>query len=77
MNSNALKEQATNEIESTLWKLGNGNDSVFPSFELDSINLDYGIQKDENGDILLETKFVNKRTKEKICIRVKVETEEV
>ena len=69
-----IKEKAINEIESVLWKLGCNSDSVFPDFEILNCDLDYGVQKDENG-ILLETKYKTKN-ENRIMVRVSINVEE-
>ena len=67
-----LKYEATQEIESALWKLGSNDSKVFPNFEVDNCDLDYGIQTD-GEDIILETKYLT--DKQRVFVRVKVEVE--
>ena len=73
MTAGELKYEATQEIESALWKLGNNDSKIFPNFEVDNLDLDYAIQND-GEDILLETRcFTGDRRK--VFVRVKVEVE--
>lgn len=69
-----IKEKAINEIESVLWKLGCGTNSIFPDFEIVNCDLDYGVQKD-GDDILLETKYKTKN-ENRILVRVSIGVEE-
>ena len=73
MTAGELKYEATQEIESALWKLGNDDSKIFPNFEVDNSDLDYGIQND-GEDILLETICFTK-DRRKVFVRVKVEVE--
>lgn len=67
-----LKEKVLTEIENCLWRLGeDGEDSVFPNFDLNSHELEYGIQRDDS-DIIVETKAKTK-TGEIILVRLNVE----
>lgn len=75
MNFEEMKSKAVDEIESQLWKLGQNQDnSIFPEFESDE--LDYGVQREDDGSIFLETRFVD-GNKERIGIKVIVEIERV
>ena len=53
-----FREEALKEIENCLWRLGDYTDgtdnSVFPNFDLNSHELEYGIQREGNV-ILVET----------------------
>lgn len=67
-----LKEKILSEIENNLWRLGeDGEDSVFPNFDLNSHELEYGLQRD-GSEIIVETKAKTK-TGEKILVRVNIE----
>lgn len=67
-----LKERVLTEIENNLWRLGDDSeDSVFPNFDLNSHELEYGIQRD-NSDIIVETK-AKTRTGERILVRLNIE----
>ena len=70
-----LKQQAIKEIQIVLLKLGDaGSSDVFPDFNMDWCDLEYGIQND-NNDLLIETKYRDGKTKDRILIRVKIEVE--
>ena len=70
-----LKQQAIKEIEIALLKLGDsGSSDIFPDFNMDWCDLEYGIQND-NDNLLIETKCRNGETKNRILIRVKIEVE--
>ena len=68
-----LKEKTLSEIENNLWRLGKDGDdsSVFPNFDLDSNELEYGIQRN-NSEIIIETKAKTK-TGERILVRLNIE----
>lgn len=67
-----LKEKVLSEIENNLWRLGeDGEDSIFPNFDLNSHELEYGVQRDDS-DFVVETKAKTK-TGERILVRLNVE----
>ena len=66
-----LKEKVLSEIENNLWRLGEDNDSAFPNLELNSHELEYGLQRDDS-DIIVETKAKTK-TGERILVRLNIE----
>lgn len=72
MSIEELKEKVLTEIENNLWGLGDdGENSVFPNFDLNSHELEYGVQRDDYG-INIETKAKTK-TGERILVRLNVE----
>ena len=73
MTGGELQEKALNEIETVLWKVGDGGFSeIFPDFNMD-VDLVYGIQR-EGEDIILETKCFTK-DKRRVFVRVKITLE--
>jgi hypothetical protein len=67
-----LKEKVLSEIENNLWRLGeDGEDSAFPNFDLNSHELEYGVQRD-NSDFIVETKAKTK-TGERILVKLNIE----
>lgn len=54
----AFREEVLQEIENCLWRLGDYTDgtgnSLFPNFDLNSHELEYGVQREGNV-ILVET----------------------
>jgi hypothetical protein len=67
-----LKEKVLSEIEKNLWRLGeDGEDSVFPNFDLNSHELEYGVQRDDS-EIIIETK-AKTRTGKRILVKLNIE----
>ena len=67
-----LKEKVYQKIENNLWRLGeDGEDSVFPNFDLNSHELEYGVQR-EDSEFIIETK-AKTRTGERILVRLNIE----
>ena len=67
-----LKEKVLSEIENNLWRLGeDGEDSVFPNFDLNSHELEYGVQRDDSN-FVIETK-AKTRIGERILVRLNIE----
>ncbi|MBO7517973.1 MAG: hypothetical protein J6T31_02565 [Methanobrevibacter sp.] len=75
MKDTEFKEKMLEEIESCLWRLGDYTDgtdnSVFPNFDMDSHELEYGVQREDNI-IFVETKGKTDGG-ERILARVTVE----
>ena len=67
-----VKEKVLSEIENNLWRLGeDGEDSVFPNFDLNSHELECGVQRDDS-EIIIETK-AKTRTGQRILVRLNIE----
>ena len=66
-----IRKSAFEELESVLWKLGSGEDSVFPYFELTDLN--YGIQRESDNELILETKFKRRKDNEPLFIKITIE----
>ncbi len=75
MTEHELREEVLNEIEHNLWRLGDYADStdnsVFPNFDLDSHELEYGVTREDNI-IYVETSAKNKNG-ERILAKVTVD----
>ena len=75
MTEHELREEVLNEIERCLWRLGDYTDgtdnSVFPNFDLDSHELEYGVIREDNT-IYVETSAKNKNG-ERILAKVTVD----
>ena len=74
MTKEEIKDIATNEIVSVLYSLGGSGSTVFPEFALDCGDLPYGIQETDDG-IYLETKYNDKKTNDKVLVKLKIEVE--
>lgn len=74
MTKEEIKDIATNEIIQVLYSLGGSSSTVFPEFALDCGDLLYGIQETDDG-IYLETIYKNKKTNDKVLVKLKVEVE--
>lgn len=70
-----FKERVLNEIENSLWRLGDYTDgtdnSVFPNFDMNSHELEYGVQRKDNV-IYVETSAKDKNGN-RILAKVTVE----